>query len=192
VSEKIVVTTGVPGSGKSTVIDGALKQLKAQGITYSILNYGDIMLELMREREGISDRDDMRKVSTDRYREIQREAARRIARAAEQKPIIVDTHCLIKKPDGYYPGLPRWVLEELNPESIIMIEATPEEIAGRRAKDMTRRRDRELREEVEEHQLMNRATAAAYAAFSGATVRIIQNRDKGLNKAVNEMVEALR
>ena len=190
-SEKIVVATGVPGSGKSTVIDGALKKLKAQGITYDILNYGDIMLELMRELEGISDRDDMRKVSTDRYREIQSEAARRIARAAKQKPIIVDTHCLIKKPEGYYPGLPRWVLEELNPGSIIIVEATPEEIAGRRAKDTTRRRDKELIEEIEEHQLMNRATAAAYAALSGATVRIIQNRDKELKKAVDEMVEAL-
>jgi adenylate kinase len=191
VSEKIVVVTGVPGSGKSTVIDGALKQLKAQGIVYNILNYGDVMLELMRE-EGINDRDEMRKVSTDRYREIQREAARRIAKAAEQKPIIVDTHCLIKKPEGYYPGLPRWVLEELEPESVIVVEATSEEIAGRRAKDTTRRRDKELMEEIEEHQLMNRATAAAYAAFSGATVKIIQNRNKGLKNAVSEMVGALR
>ena len=190
-SEKIVVVTGVPGSGKSTVIDGALKQLKAQGIVYNILNYGDVMLELMRE-EGINDRDEMRKVSTNRYREIQREAARRIAKAAEQKPIIVDTHCLIKKPEGYYPGLPRWVLEELEPESIIVVEATSEEIAGRRAKDTTRRRAKELMEEIEEHQLMNRATAAAYAAFSGATVKIIQNRNKGLKNAVSEMVEALR
>lgn len=191
-SEKIVVATGVPGSGKTTVIDGALKQLKARGITYSILNYGDIMLELMRERERVSDRDEMRKVSTDRYREIQREAARRIARAAKQNPIVVDTHCLVKKPEGYYPGLPRWVLEELKPESIIIIEAPPEEIARRRVKDLTRRRGKGLREEIAEHQLMNRATAAAYAAFSGATVGIIQNRDKRLNKAVNEMVEALR
>ena len=189
-SEKIVVVTGVPGSGKSTVIDGALKQLKARGIVYNILNYGDVMLELMRE-EGIKDRDEMRKVSTDRYRGIQREAARRIAKEAEQKRIIVDTHCLIKKPEGYYPGLPRWVLEEIEPESIIVVEATPEEIAGRRAKDTTRRRDKELMEEIEEHQLMNRATAAAYAALSGATVRIIQNREKGLKKAVDEMVEAL-
>ena len=188
---RIVVVTGVPGSGKSTVIDGALKQLEREGIAYRILNYGDVMLELMRE-EGIKDRDDMRKVSTDRYREIQREAAKRIAKAAEEKPVILDTHCLIKKPEGYYPGLPRWVLEELKPESIIVVEASPEEIAGRRIRDITRRRDNELEEEIEEHQLMNRAAAAAYAALSGATVRIIQNRDEGLKKAVDEMVEALR
>ncbi|MDI6883652.1 MAG: adenylate kinase [Hadesarchaea archaeon] len=191
-SEKIVVVTGVPGSGKTTVIEAALKQLKTQGITYEFLNYGDIMLELMREREGVSDRDDMRKVSTGPYREIQREAGKRIARAAERKPVLVDTHCFVRKPEGYYPGLPRWVLEELKPESIVIIEATPEEVAERRTKDATRRRDKELIQEIEEHQLLNRSAAAAYAAFSGAPVRIIQNRDKKLNEAVKEMVLALR
>lgn len=191
-SKKVVVVTGVPGSGKTTVIEGALKQLKTQGVDYDFLNYGDIMLELMREREGVSDRDDMREVSTGPYREIQRDAGRRIARAAERKPVLVDTHCLVRKPEGYYPGLPRWVLEELKLESIIIVEATPEEIAGRRTRDTTRQRDKEIVYEIEEHQLLNRAAAAAYAAFSGATVRIIQNRDKRLNEAVNEMVLALR
>lgn len=190
--KKVLVVTGVPGSGKTTVTEGALKQLRAQRVNYEFLNYGDIMLELMREREGVTDRDEMRKVSTGPYREIQREAARRIARAAERKPVLVDTHCLVRKPEGYYPGLPRWVLEELKPESIIIVEATPEEIAGRRTKDASRKRDKELIHEIEEHQLLNRAAAAAYAAFSGAAVRIIQNRDKKLNEAVKEMVSALR
>ncbi len=189
---KVVVVTGVPGVGKSTVIDGALKQLKAQGVEYGFMNYGDIMLDLMREREGVTNRDEMRKVSTGPYREIQREAAKRIAGAAGKNPILVDTHCLVKKPEGYYPGLPRWVLEELNPESIVIIEATPEEVAGRRTKDAARRRDKELLDEVMEHQLLNRASATAYAVLTGATVRIIHNRDGKLSKAVKEMVEALR
>jgi len=189
---KIVVVTGVPGSGKTTVLEKALAQLKAQKVIYSVLNYGDVMLELMRERERIRDRDDMRKVPADRYREIQREAAKRIARASKWGPVIVDTHCLVKKPEGYYPGLPRWVLEELRPESIVIIEAKPEEISGRRARDASRRRDKEVTREIEEHQLMNRATAAAYAAFSGAAVRIIKNKNKGLNEAVSEMIGILR
>jgi len=189
---KVVVVTGVPGVGKSTIIDGALKQLKAQGVEYGFMNYGDIMLDLMRESLSVSDRDVMRMVSTGPYREIQREAAKRIAGAAGKKPILVDTHCLVKKPEGYYPGLPRWVLEELNPESIVIIEATPEEVAGRRTKDAARRRDKELLDAVMEHQLLNRASATAYAVLTGATVRIIHNRDGKLSKAVKEMVEALR
>ena len=189
---EVVVVTGVPGVGKSTVIEGALKQLKAKGIEYGLMNYGDVMLELMRKREGVTDRDEMRKISTGAYREIQREAAGRIALAAKRKPVLVDTHCLVRKPEGYYPGLPRWVLDELKPESIVIVEATPEEVAGRRTRDVARKRDRELLNEVVEHQMMNRAAAAAYAALTGATVKIIHNRDGGLREAVKEMVEALR
>jgi adenylate kinase len=189
---KIVVVTGVPGAGKSTVINGALMELKAKGVEYEVINYGDVMLELMRERFKIADRDEMRKIPTEPYREIQREAARRIARAAERKPVLVDTHCLVRKPEGYYPGLPRWVLEELKPESILIVEATPKEVAARRTKDVSRRRDEELLAEVAEHQQLNRATAVAYAALTGATVRMISNRDGKLNEAVREMVAALR
>jgi len=189
---KVVVVTGVPGAGKSTVVQEALKQLKAQGVEYEFINYGDVMFELMREREGVADRDEMRKIPTSSYRKIQREAGKQIARAAQRKFVLVDTHCLIKKPEGYYPGLPRWVIEELDPESIVIIEASSEEVARRRAKDTTRRRDKELLDEVVEHQLLNRAIATAYATLTGATVRIIHNRDGKLSEAVKEMVEVLR
>ena len=189
---RLVVVTGVPGAGKSTVIDGALRQLKSQGVKYGVINYGDVMLELMRERGGVTDRDEMRKVSAGPYRQIQREAAKRIARAAKRGPTLVDTHCLIRKPEGYYPGLPLWVLEELKPDSIVIIEASPGEVAGRRAKDVMRKRDEELLNEVTEHQMLNRAAATAYAALTGATVGIIQNKEGKLSEAVKEMVEILR
>lgn len=187
---KVVVVTGVPGAGKSTVIDGAWKELRARGVEYEVVNFGDVMLELMRGR-GVTDRDEMRKVPLGAYREIQREAAKRIASAAEKKPIIVDTHCLVRKPEGYYPGLPSWVLEELKPESIMIIEAAPEEVVRRRVNDLTRKRGEELLDEVIEHQMLNRATAVAYSAISGSTVKIIHNRDGRLSESINEMVEAL-
>jgi len=188
---KVVVVTGVPGVGKSTVIEGALKQLETKGVEYELIIYGDVMLELLK-RKGITHRDEMRKFPVGPYREVQREAGKQIARVAKRKPVLVDTHCLVKKPEGYYPGLPGWVLEELKPESIVIIEASPEEVAGRRTKDTARKRDKELLNEVVEHQQLNRATATAYAALTGATVRIIHNRDGKLSEAIKEMVEALR
>jgi len=186
-----VVVTGVPGSGKSTVIKRVLDELKSKGVDYSFLNYGDVMLGLMSEKESVSHRDDLRKVPIGRYREIQREAAKQIARAAEKRPVLLDTHCLIKKPEGYYPGLPRWVLEELNPDLIIIVEAKPEEIAGRRTRGVGRLRDKDLTSDIEEHQQLNRAAASAYAAISGVPVKIIQNSDKGLRRAVEEVVSVM-
>ena len=189
---KIVVVTGTPGVGKSTVIARAIEKLRSAGIVYEFVNYGDFMLKIAKDKANVSDRDEMRKLPHGLYQEIQNKAADDIARVAERRPVLLDTHCTVKKPEGYYPGLPRWVLERLQPEVIVVIEAPPTEVLGRRTKDARRRRDKELLAEIEEHQQLNRAIAMAYAAFTGAAVRIIVNRDGKLNDAVEEMVEALR
>ena len=189
---KVVVITGVPGSGKTTVVRQALEVLKQQGIEYEVVNYGDVMLELMRERLGVTHRDDMRKIDTGVYREIQREAGKKIADIAKQKRVIVDTHCFVKKPEGYYPGLPLWVLQELRPDVLVLVEATPQEIARRRTLDADRKRDRELEQSIQEHQEFNRMVAMAYSAISGAAVRIVTNHDDRLNEAVEQMISVLR
>jgi len=186
------VVTGAPGVGKTTVVDGALKKLEEMGTAYELVNYGDVMLEIARERAGVSDRDKMRELKYELYREIQEGAAEKIAKRAEEKPVLVDTHCTVKKPEGYLPGLPKHVLERLDPRLIIVVEAEPEEIAGRRGKDASRRRDEELRDEIAEHQQLNRAIAMAYAAMTGGTVKIIKNREGKVSEAVEEMVEVLR
>ena len=187
-SERIVVVTGVPGSGKSTVVDGALKKLRAQRITYDILNYGDTMLELMRE-EGIKDRDEMRKLTLDQQKQLQIKTAEKVGK---MNNVIVDTHCTVKTPQGYLPGLPEWVLRKLNPTAIVIVEADPQEIYQRRAKDTTRNRDPDSVEKIAEHQMMNRAAAMAYATLTGATVKIVFNHDNALDAAVKEAEPVIR
>jgi len=189
---RVVVITGVPGSGKTTVMREALRRLETMGVKYKVVNYGDVMFEIMSEKLGVKHRDEMRKIGTLVYREIQREAGKKIAKMAEESNVIVDTHCLIKKPEGYYPGLPVWVLEELRPDVLILVEAEPAEIFGRRQKDVDRMRDQDRLEEIDEHQQMNRAIAMAYAAFTGAAIKIVQNREGRLNEAVENIVEVLK
>ena len=103
--------------------------------------------------------------------------------STRKENLIIDTHCTIKTPRGYLPGLPEYVLRELKPDQFVLIEATPDEILARRQRDKTRQRDVEEKKGIEEHQFMNRAMAMAYACLTGASVRIIENHQGELGKA---------
>jgi adenylate kinase len=183
----VVVVTGTPGVGKSTVLKAALEL--ASG-SFTVVNYGDVMLKTAKA-EGVKNRDELRRLSPGTQRKIQSRAAEEIAEKAKNRSIIVDTHCTVKTPAGYLPGLPVWVLEALKPEKLVLIEAEPKEIANRRMKDKSRLRDADVLAEIEEHQQVNRAMAAAYAALTGATVKIIKNNDNKLLEAAKNFVDIL-
>ncbi|OPY26737.1 MAG: Adenylate kinase [Methanobacterium sp. PtaU1.Bin242] len=183
---KVVVVAGIPGSGSTTVLKDALKNLD-----YVHVNYGDVMLEIAQNMGLVEDRDSMRKLSPDVQKEVQRKAAKSIRERAEENNIIVDTHCTIKTPHGFLPGLPKWVLDELQPDQFVLIEADGDEILMRRISDTTRTRDMEKLKDINLHQQMNRAVSMAYAALTGATVQIIENHDNRLDESVDGIIETL-
>ncbi len=166
-----MIVVAVPGSGKTTI----LKYVKEMMPEISIVNYGDVMLELAREHYGIHNRDEMRKVlSVEEYRKIQEMAADKIA--AMEGDIIVDTHASIKMRGGYYPGLPDRIMARLRPDIILLLEFDVEKIMERRSKDRERSRDLESGEEVEMHQMANRYYAFAAANAGECTVHIVNLR----------------
>lgn len=183
---KVVVVAGIPGSGSTTVLQHALKETD-----YVHVNYGDVMLEIAQEMKLVEDRDSMRKLPPETQKKVQKKAAGTIRARAEVANTIVDTHCTIKTPSGFLPGLPKWVLEELQPDMFILIEADGDEILMRRVSDTTRTRDTERLQDINLHQEMNRATAMAYAVYTGATVKIIENHNDQLESSVEEMIKTL-
>ena len=174
----VVVVTGVPGVGKSTVMAGASEA------GYGSVNFGDMMFKVA-QTEGVVDRDQMRKLPIVEQQRLQRLAGERIAAMGD---VVVDTHASIRTAQGFMPGLPEWTLRAMAPAIIVLVEATPAEIAGRRAKDATRQRDAG---NVALHQEVNRAFAAASAVMVGATVAIIENHDGGVDAAVAQFRELL-
>ena len=185
----IIIVTGTPGAGKTTVLDKSLGKLAGQ---ISRVNYGDIMFEIAKER-GVRNRDDMRKLPLHEQRAIQTAAANRIKAQSEtsKKLVIVDTHSTIKTSHGYIPGMPEWVIKSLQPSVIVLIETDPKQIAKRRSKDKSRSRDSESVQEIQLQQDLNRMFASAYAAMTGASVKVIMNPDKKLGTAVNELIKII-
>lgn len=189
---KLVVVTGVPGAGGTTITQKAMEKLSEEGINYKMVNFGTVMFEVAQEENLVEDRDQMRKLDPDTQKRIQKLAGRKIAEMVKESPVVVDTHSTIKTPKGYLPGLPVWVLNELNPDIIIVVETSGDEILIRRLNDETRNRDLETTAGIEEHQIMNRAAAMTYGVLTGATVKIIQNKNNLLDYAVEELISVLR
>lgn len=185
----VVVITGIPGVGKSTITRLALQRTRAK---FRVVNFGDIMFQEAVKAGWVSHRDEVRKLSLKVQRELQLKVAQRILEISQKEPVLLDTHATIKTPLGYMLGFPREVIEVINPRFMVIIEANPSEILGRRLRDLKRDRDVETEDQIQRHQDLNRAATISYAIHSNALIKIIENHeDKGLEEAVNELVKIL-
>lgn len=181
------IVVGLSGVGKSTVLEETMLLSDRE---YEIVNYGDKMMETA-EEHGVESRDEMKELDVETYKQIQAEAAEKIFELAEDKEIIVDTHAAIKSPHGYIPGLPKWSIEELDPDKIIMLTAQPEEIWNRVNED-DRDREHDSASSIAEYQHVAREMAATGSVLTGAYLKIIENPDGGAEKAAEELVKTLK
>ena len=187
---KKVIITGVPGVGKTTVVNEALKKLEAEGIEYQSINFGTFMYDVAMAEGIVKDRDQMRSLDRAVQKRLQQHAAQAIAKISGN--VLIDTHASVKTPKGYLAGLPEWVLREIMPDIIVLVETDDDQILIRRLTDETRSRDKEGSKSIAEHQQFNRSIAAAYAMLTGCTIKIIVNADFLLDRGAEDMAAVLR
>ncbi|NMB78352.1 MAG: adenylate kinase [Methanomicrobiales archaeon] len=187
---KKVIITGVPGVGKTTVINEALKKLRESGIEYQSINFGSFMFEVAKSENFVKDRDQMRTLDRAVQKKLQQQAGQAIAKISGN--VLIDTHASVKTPKGYLAGLPEWVLREIMPDIIVLVETDDDQILMRRLTDETRARDKEGSRAISEHQQFNRSIAAAYAMLTGCTIKIVTNADFLLDRSSADLAEVLR
>ena len=187
-----MVVTGIPGVGKTTVLNELQDLFRQNKFNFTILNFGTIMNEVMRDLGRELHRDDMRKQAIEAQRKAQELAASEITNRAGQGIVVIDTHMFIRTEAGMWAGLPQTVLEKLNPRLLVLIEADPEHIASRRRTDSDRKREQALAEEIAFDLEWSRATAAASAVTTGAPVKVIRNETGKQKQAAQELFETIR
>ncbi len=185
---EIIVLTGTPGAGKTTVLDKAIELSDSE---IKVVNYADVMLETGEDLGLGSDHDKIRKLDVGQQIKLQKKAAENITEKAEGITV-VDTHATIKTKNGYLPGLPEWVVKALKPKTIVLVEADAEEIIGRRQTDKSRERDEEEAGKIDLHQKINRSAVSASAVLTGATIKIVENHDNKLKEAAENLAEILK
>ena len=180
-----VVVVGIPGVGKTTVVEKAAESVRAKVVTF-----GTVMFEEALKLRWAKGRDDMRKMPIERQRRLQELAAARISRARD--PVLfVDTHLFIRTPEGLWPGLPYDVLRGMKPTHLVLFEATPEEIRDRRASDATRARDSLSLEALASELALGRSFLSAASTLTGSPMLILANRAGMSEEAARELAEAL-
>ena len=198
-SVKLAVIVGLPGVGKSTVLNLAKRILTSKGYHIEIVNFGDYMLSYVASQGLAKNRDEIRRLPLHVQRRAQEEAAKNIRRDLEAKASsegkvvgFVDTHAVIKTMTGYWPGLPLHVIKNLMPNTIVVVEAEPEEIVARQLRDKTRyRSDYADVGLVKELLSMNRMYAIASAVLVGASVNFIMNREGKADEAARRLAEVI-
>ncbi len=179
---EMIIVMGVPGAGKTTVLQGLKENVR-------VINYGTLMFDIAKERYGVSNRDEIRKLSVEKQRTVQKEVAETLSH--EKGMVVLDTHCSVKTPKGYLPGLPFDLLAKLDVDALVLVTAKPEDIFRRRENDPTRIR-KETLEELKEHDAINKALLAVYAAHRGCPAKIIYNMEGESEKASAELQKIIR
>jgi adenylate kinase len=184
--------TGIPGVGKTTVLNEMKDIAKQNRFNLTVLNYGTIMNEIMRELGHEMHRDEMREQDIEAQRKVQELAANEIVNRAGQGTIVVDTHMFVRTATGMWAGLPANVLQKLGPRLLVLVEADPEQITARRRGETDRKRDQTMAEDIGFDLEWSRATAAASAVTTGAPVKVIRNDAGRQKQAAQELFDTIR
>ena len=184
--------TGIPGVGKTTVLNELQDLARQNHANISVLNFGTIMNEILRELGKQMNRDQMREQDLEMQKKVQELAANEITNRAGQGTVVVDTHMFVRTTVGMWAGLPQSVLQKLGPRLFVLIEADPEQIAGRRRSDTDRKREAALVDDIKFDLEWSRATAAASAMATGAPVKVIRNDPGTQKQAAEELFEVIR
>jgi adenylate kinase len=172
------VVVGIPGVGKSTVVDKVVAGYKGA----KLVNFGTVMFEEALARKWVKGRDEMRKMPVERQKRLQKAAASKIARMTGEM-VLVDTHLFIRTDEGFWPGLPFEVVRAMKPTHLVLVVAKPEEIAKRRSADSTRVRDALTNESLLEELELAKSFLTASSTLTGAPMTIISN-DEGKQEEV--------
>jgi adenylate kinase len=185
-----VLVGGLPGVGKTTILTRATAHIISKSKKALQVVFGTVMLEEAKKL-GVTDRDRLRFLPVSVQRELQRKAAHKVY-SIQADFVLIDTHFVIRTPEGFWPGLPIDVLRTISPTHIVMIQAPVDAILSRRKSDGARKRDEVAPEEIEQELELSRQFMVVASAETGAPMKVINNLEGKADDALNEFLSTIR
>ena len=115
-SKKIVIV-GIPGVGKTSLVTRLVELIRQKNKSVSVHSYGTVMLEEAK-KIGVENRDELRMLPIEKQKKLQKTAAETLSNLTDDV-IFIDTHAFISTKAGFYPGLPNYVIQIIQPTHFI-------------------------------------------------------------------------
>ena len=186
---KRIVVVGIPGVGKTTIVSSVKNALEEKGVKTILAEFGKIMLEEA-NKLNIKNRDEIRRLSISEQKKLQNLAAEKISKI-KAEVVIIDTHLFINTQEGYYPGLPFDLLNNLKPTNLILITANPEEIYHRRQNDSSRNRDIISMDSIKNDIDVSKMLISCCSIVSGAPFKVLANPENSITDCTQKMVSLI-
>lgn len=182
------IIVGLSGVGKSTLIDRAMDQSDHD---WNVISMGSMMLRSAKAHGYIDDRDELKRLDPADNKQVHREDVSEISQEVyKHDRVILDTHASIMTPMGYQPGLPKWEVDKLDPDQIVMIDAPSEDIYDRMHGD-TRDREHTSIDQIDEYRQIERRMAITASVLSDAYFATVENPDGDIDQSANRLVDTL-
>lgn len=174
---QIVIVSGVPGAGKSSIVKGS--NLKG----YKVVNVGDVVFQISAAKGLVENRDQTLALPKAIWFKIQKEAFTKISKMSGK--IVLDTHLTVEQHGRFNPGFPEQVLRLLGGKivGIVYIYADTEAIRRRRERDKSRKRYKETKLRLDTQKSVDISLLSYYSAHLNIPLYLIDNEEGKLNKA---------
>jgi adenylate kinase len=169
--QSLIVICGQSGVGKTTVIE---KVFEKRG-DLRVLNFGERILAMALKRGLLRGAEDLEDLTPEVLSRLQVEASRHVHEL--NGVVLLDMHLTVDTPIGMIAGMPRTVMDNLQPSLIILLEAKPYDVLKRR---MLGKGDLETEETVKGIQQradIDRAAAVSIAIDLGIPIKILKSEN---------------
>lgn len=182
----VTIVSGVPGVGTSRVCE----ETRRRHDELILINVGDVMLEQAVERGLTTDREELASLPLRDQLELRRRAGEYVARRADGESLLVSTHFVVKTAAGFIPGFDTTLLDDIDPNQFVVIDAPTATILDRRADSDYRHYGADTGDAIEFQRQLQAGAAMTYAFQTGTPIRYISNTDS-VDAASEELAAAV-
>ncbi|MBO3762671.1 MAG: adenylate kinase [Thermoproteota archaeon] len=189
---KIAIVVGVSGVGKSTLLSKMVSIATLEKVKLSVVNIGSIMFGIALNRNLAKSRDEIRMLNLSIQEELRKASySKLIALKKVNEFTVIDTHYLVRSRGGYLIGLPKSLLDCIQPNFFAIVEAPIKDIMKRRHMDKTRNREEVSPDEIEIEQSITRNSIFVLAALYNANVVRVINEEGKVDEAARKLFNFL-